>query len=55
MLHYPDGSDAEIADYLRERNPSTLEDMQKSVIDVEINLLIKRSKMEAERRKVIKE
>lgn len=55
MLHYPDAFDAEITYYLKERNRSTLEDMQKKVIDVEINLLSKISIMEAKRRKVIKE
>lgn len=42
MLHYLDGFDAEIVYYLRVRNSSTLEDMQKNVIDVEMNLLIRR-------------
>ena len=55
MLHYPDGFDAEIVYYLRVRNSSTLEDMQKNVNDVEMNLLIRRSRMDVERRKVIKE
>lgn len=55
MLHYLDGFDVEISYYLRERNSSNLDGMKKSVIDVEMNLLIKRSRMEAEIRKVIKE
>lgn len=55
MLHYPDGFNANISYYLRERNSSTLEDMQKSVIDVKMDLLIKRYIMETEIRKVIKE
>jgi hypothetical protein len=33
----------------------TLEDMQKVVVDVETNLLIKRTRMEVERKKAIKE
>lgn len=55
MLHYPDEFYAELAYQLRERNPDTLEDMQKKIISVEENLLDKKSKMKAERRGGVKE
>jgi hypothetical protein len=40
---------------LRERNYATLEDMQKSVISVEENILSRRSRQRTERRVTIKE
>jgi hypothetical protein len=40
--------------HLRERNTTTLEEMQNSAIGVEANLLIKKSKLKAEERKNIK-
>jgi hypothetical protein len=40
---------------LRERNSTTLEDMQKSVISVEANRLAKRAGQRMERRETIKE
>jgi hypothetical protein len=40
---------------LRERNSTTLEDMQKSAISVEANLLVKRARQRIERRVAIKE
>jgi len=40
---------------LRERNPSTLEEMQKNVVNVEANLLAKKSKLRFEKRVTIKQ
>jgi hypothetical protein len=40
---------------LRERNPTTLEDMKKCVVSVEENLLAKRARQRIERRVKIKE
>jgi hypothetical protein len=51
LLRYPDSFDPEMAFQLRERNTTTLKEMQDSAISVEANLLIKRSKLEAEDRK----
>jgi hypothetical protein len=51
LLHYPDAFDPEMAFQLRERNTTTLKEMQDSAISVEAHLLIKRSKLEAEDRK----
>ena len=51
LLHYPDSFDLEMEFQLRERNTTTLKEMKDSAISVEANLLIKRSKLEAEDRK----
>ena len=40
---------------LRERNATTLEDMQKSVLSVESNILARRARQKIERRVIIKE
>jgi hypothetical protein len=53
LLHYPDAFDPEMAFQLRERNTTTLKEMQDSAISVEANLLIKRSKIKAEEREKI--
>jgi hypothetical protein len=47
-LHYPDAFDPEMTFQLRERNTATLEEMQKIAVDVEANLLHKRSKLREE-------
>jgi hypothetical protein len=44
-LHYPDAFDPEMAFQLRERNTASLEEMQRITIDVDTNLLIKRSQL----------
>jgi hypothetical protein len=44
-LHYPDAFDPEMAFQLRERNTANLEEMQKIAVNVETNLLIKRSQL----------
>jgi hypothetical protein len=44
-LHYPDAFDPEMTFQLRERNTVSLEEIQNIAVDVEANLLIKRSKV----------
>jgi hypothetical protein len=44
-LHYPDAFDPEMSFQLRERNTANLEEMQKIAVNVETNLLIKRSQL----------
>jgi hypothetical protein len=44
-LHFPEAFDPEMAFQLRERNTASLEEMQSIAVDVETNLLIKRSKL----------
>jgi hypothetical protein len=44
-LHYPEAFDPEMAFQLRERNTASLEKMQSIAVDVETNLLIKRSQL----------
>jgi hypothetical protein len=49
-LHFPDAFDPEMAFQLRERNTASLEEMQSIAVDVETNLLIKRSKLKDKER-----
>ena len=44
LIKFHDGFDVDMAYQLRERNSTTLEDMQKSAISVEANLLAKRAR-----------
>jgi hypothetical protein len=53
-LHYPDAFDPEMAFQLRERNTVSLEEMQKVAVDVEANLLIKRSKVKNKEKEQLK-
>jgi hypothetical protein len=55
LIKLLDGFDTDMSYQLRERNSTTLEDMQKSVISVEANLLEKRAQQRTERRVTIKE
>jgi hypothetical protein len=55
LIKFPDGFDVDMSYQLRERNSTTLADMQKSVISVEANLLAKRARQRSERRVTIKE
>jgi hypothetical protein len=55
LIKFHDGFDADMSYQLRERNSTTLEDMQKSAISVEANLLAKRARQRSERRVTIKE
>lgn len=43
--HYPDSFDSKMAYQLRERYPTTLEDMQNNAVRVEANLMIKKSQL----------
>jgi hypothetical protein len=54
LIKFPDGFDADMSYQLRERNSTTLVDMQKSAISVETNLLAKRAHQRSERRVTIK-
>jgi hypothetical protein len=55
LIKFPDGFDVNMSYQLRERNSTTLEDMQKSAISLEANLLAKRERQRTERRVTIKE
>jgi hypothetical protein len=55
LIKFPNGFDADMSYQLRERNVATFEDMQKSAISVEANLLAKRDRQRIERRVTIKE
>ena len=55
FLKFPDGFDPEMAYSLRDRDPPTLEDMQKIAVSVEANLNDKRARMKVEKRVTIKE
>lgn len=55
LLKFPDGFDPDMAYQLRERDPTTLEEMQKIAVSVEANLNDKRARMKAEKRVTIKE
>ena len=44
LIKFPDGFDADMSYQLRERNTTTLEDIQRSSISVEANLLARRAK-----------
>jgi hypothetical protein len=54
LIKFPDGFDVDMSYQLRERNSTTLVDMQKSAISVETNLLAKRARQRSERRVTIK-
>jgi hypothetical protein len=53
-LHFPDAFDPEMAFQLRERNTASLEEMQSIAVDVEANLLIKRSKVKNKEKEQLK-
>jgi hypothetical protein len=55
LIKFPDGFDVDMSYQLRERNSTTLANMQKSAISVEANLLVKRARQRSERRVTIKE
>jgi hypothetical protein len=55
LIKFPDSFDADMSYQLRERNSTTLEDMQKSAVSVEANLLARRARQRMERRVTIKE
>ena len=49
LLHYPRAFDLEIEFHLRERNPSTMEQMWNMAVDVEVNLKIRGEKLKTEK------
>jgi hypothetical protein len=55
LIKFPDGFDVDMSYQLGERNYVTLEDMQKSSVSIEENLLAKRARQRTERRVTIKE
>ena len=55
LLDYLDAFHPNMAYHLRERYSSTLEEMQKNVVSVEANLLIKKSQIKQEKKVTIKE
>lgn len=55
MVKFPDGFDADMAYQLREREPATMEDMQKIAVSVEANLLTKRAREKVEKKVTVKE
>ena len=55
MMKFLDGFDADMAYQLREREPTTMEDMQKITVSVEENMLAKRARAIAEKKVTIKE
>lgn len=55
LIKFIDGFDTDMAYQLRERDPTTLQDMQKNEVSVEENLLAKRARMKTEKKVTIKE
>lgn len=55
LLRYLDGFDDDISYQLRERSPTTLEDMKKIAINVEAKLLAGKAKLKPNKRVTIKE
>ena len=55
MVNFPDDFDADMSYQLREREPATMEDMQKIAVSVEANLLSKRARVKAEKKITVKE
>jgi hypothetical protein len=55
LIKFPDGFNADMSYQLRERNPTTMEDMKKCDVSVEANLLARRARQRMERRVTIKE
>lgn len=55
LIKFLDGFDTNMAYHLPERDPTTLEDIQKNVVSVEENLLAKRARMKIEKKVTIKE
>lgn len=55
MMKFLDSFDADMAYQLREREPSTMEDMHKIAVSVEANVLAKRARARAEKKVTVKE
>ncbi len=54
MVKFPDGFDADMAYQLRDREPATMEDMQKIAVSVEANMLTKRARSKAKKKVTVK-
>ena len=55
LIKFPDGFDSDMAYQLWERDPTTLENMQKNAVSVEENLLAKTARMKTKKKVTIKE
>jgi hypothetical protein len=55
LIKFPDVFDTDMSYQLRERNPTTLEEMKKSDVSVEANMLAKITRQRKERRVTMKE
>lgn len=55
MVKFMDGFDVDMAYQLREREPATMEDMQRITVSVEANPLSKRARAKAEKNTMVKE
>lgn len=55
LIKFPYGFNPNMAYQLRERDPATLEDMQKIVVSIEANSLAKRARTKAKKKVMIKE
>ena len=55
LAKFPEGFDPDMAYQLRERDPLTLEDMQRRAICVEENLIEKRARLKSEKRVTYKD
>lgn len=55
LIKFPDGFNPDMAYQLRERDPTTLEDMQKIAVSIEANLLTKRARKKVKKKVTIKE
>ena len=55
LIKFPNGFNADMAYQLRERDPTTLEDMQKNAMSVEENMMTKKARMKTEKKVTIKE
>ncbi len=54
LIHFPEGFYLDMTYELRERDPTTLEEMQANALKVKANLLAKKSKLKVERTVTIK-
>ena len=55
LENFPEGFDPDMAYQLRERDPLTLEDVQRRAISVEANLIEKRARLKSEKRVTYKD
>lgn len=55
LIKFPNSFNVDMAYQLRERDATTLEDMQKNTVSVEANMLAKRARMKTKKKVTIKE